>query len=224
MHKLLIVDDDLHLRRLVKTYAEREDYICEEADSGETALDKLSENEFDLVILDVMMPGIDGFATLSSLRKSNQVPVILLTARGEEYDKLFGFDLGADDYVPKPFSPKELMARVRTVLKRSGKNHMSILAFSNISIKVEAREVYLDEKRLNLPPKEFDLLLALAQKPHIAISREQLLKTVWGYNYFGDARTLDTHVKSLREHLGEQRNIIKTVWGRGYKLEYDEEE
>lgn len=223
MHKLLIVDDDLHLRRLVKTYAEREDYICDEAEDGKTALDKLSEAEFDLIILDVMMPGIDGFATLSSLRKFSQVPVILLTARGEEYDRLFGFDLGADDYVPKPFSPKELMARVRTVLKRTGEKHISVLTFGSLSIKAEAREVYLGGKRLNLPPKEFDLLLALARKPHVAISREQLLKTVWGYNYFGDARTLDTHIKSLREHLGEYRDLIKTVWGRGYKLEYDEE-
>ncbi len=224
MPRLLITDDDLHLRKLVRTYADLEGYQCEEADSGPAALAALQKSNFDLVLLDVMMPGPDGFETLAGIRKFSQVPVIMLTARNEEYDKLLGFNLGVDDYVPKPFSPKELMARIGAVLRRSKsageKPLIESLTFGALCIIPDSRTVTLDSKRLNLPPKEFDLLLKLAQNERIVFSREKLLETVWDYNYYGDVRTVDTHIKSLREHLGEYRKLIQTVWGVGYRFEY----
>lgn len=223
MPNLLITDDDLHLRKLVRTYAELEGYRCEEAATGQEAITKISTGPFDIVVLDVMMPGMDGFETLAKIRESGQIPVIMLTARDEEYDKLLGFHLGVDDYVPKPFSPKELMARIGAVLRRSGSKRISRLSFGELVISPDSRTVLLKGQRLSLPPKEFDLLLKLAQNEHIVLSREQLLETVWGYNYYGDVRTVDTHVKSLREHLGDYRRLIQTVWGVGYKLEYTEE-
>lgn len=223
MPNLLITDDDLHLRKLVRTYAELEGYRCEEAASGQEAITKLSSGTFDIVVLDVMMPGMDGFETLAKIRESGQIPVIMLTARDEEYDKLLGFNLGVDDYVSKPFSPKELMARIGAVLRRCGSRRISCLRFGELSIGPDSRTVLLRGQKLSLPPKEFDLLLKLAQNEHIVLSREQLLETVWGYNYYGDVRTVDTHVKSLREHLGDYRRLIQTVWGVGYKLEYTEE-
>lgn len=223
MPNLLITDDDLHLRKLVRTYAELEGYRCEEAATGQEAITKLSSGAFDIVVLDVMMPGMDGFETLAKIRESGQIPVIMLTARDEEYDKLLGFHLGVDDYVPKPFSPKELMARIGAVLRRSGSKRISRLSFGELVISPDSRTVLLRGQKLSLPPKEFDLLLKLAQNEHIVLSREQLLETVWGYNYYGDVRTVDTHVKSLREHLGDYRRLIQTVWGVGYKLEYTEE-
>lgn len=223
MPNLLITDDDLHLRKLVRTYAELEGYRCEEAANGQEAISKLSAGSWDLVVLDVMMPGIDGFETLAKIRESSQIPVIMLTARDEEYDKLLGFNLGVDDYMSKPFSPKELMARISAVLRRSNTNRFNYLQFGKLSISPDSRTVLLRDQKLALPPKEFDLLLKLAQNEHIVLSREQLLESVWGYNYYGDVRTVDTHVKSLREHLGDYRRLIQTVWGVGYKLEYTEE-
>lgn len=220
MH-LLIVDDDLHLRKLVRTYAQLEHFSCEEASNGSEALKLLASHPFDMVVLDVMMPGLSGFETLREIRRTSQVPVIMLTARSEEYDKLLGFRLGVDDYVPKPFSPKELMARISAVLRRTGNSNPGRpLTFGDLSISPEARTVTLNERPISLPPKEFDLLLKLAQNEHIVLSREQLLETIWGYSYTGDSRTVDTHVKSLRDHLGEYRNVIQTVWGVGYKFEY----
>lgn len=218
--KILITDDDIHLRKLVLTYAEMEGYQCEEAGNGRDALQKSRDIEFNLIILDIMMPGIDGFETLAELRKNSQVPVIMLTSRSEEYDKLLGFNLGADDYVPKPFSPKELMARVGAVLKRSGAKQEDNIRIGELRIIPKARTATLGKLQLNLTPKEFDLLLKLAQNDNIVLSREQLLESVWGYSYTGDVRTVDTHIKSLREHLGDYRKIIQTVWGGGYKLEY----
>ncbi len=221
--RLLIVDDDLHLRRLVRTYAQLEQFQCEEASSGREALKLLAVKAFDLVVLDVMMPGMDGFETLRQIRTTNQVPVIMLTARSEEYDKLTGFRLGVDDYVPKPFSPKELMARIGAVLRRAkNTNPLRPLTFGRLSIFPESRRVTLGEADISLPPKEFELLLKLAQNEHIVLSREKLLETIWGYSYCGDSRTVDTHVKSLRDHLGDYRNVIQTVWGVGYKFEYKE--
>lgn len=223
MPSMLIVDDDLHLRKLVLTYAQMENYQCREAESGERALALLREAEADIIILDVMMPGKDGFETLGELRQFTQAPVIMLTARGEEYDKLLGFNLGADDYVPKPFSPKELMARVGAVLKRTGgQRRPAGLTFGGLAIQKEARTVTVDGKAVSLPPKEFDLLLKMAENEHIVFTREQLLDKVWGFDYFGDARTVDTHIKALREHLGPYRKLIETVWGVGYKFEYKE--
>lgn len=223
MPKLLIVDDDLHLRKLVRTYSEMEGYSCEEAENGFQALEKLQADSYDLVVLDIMMPGLDGFETMSEFRQWSQVPVIVLTARDEEYDKLFGFNLGADDYLSKPFSPKELMARVKAILKRAGAPKEEPIRFGELCIIPNARAAAMGETPLNLPPKEFDLLMTLAQNEHIALSREQLLQRVWGYDYLGDVRTVDTHIKSLREHLGSYRKLIQTVWGMGYKFEYKED-
>ncbi|MDE7244367.1 MAG: response regulator transcription factor [Oscillospiraceae bacterium] len=224
MPKMLIVDDDIHLRKLVLTYAQLDNYQCQEAESASQALAKLREDEIDIIILDVMMPEQDGFETLAELRKFTQTPVIMLTARGEEYDKLLGFNLGADDYVSKPFSPKELMARVGAVLKRSGgRKCKNQLIFDGLTIEPDARTTAVDGKNVRLPPKEFDLLMQLAENEHIVFSREQLLDRVWGFDYLGDARTVDTHIKSLREHLGPYRKLIKTVWGVGYKFEYQKE-
>lgn len=217
--RLLIVDDDLHLRKLVRTYAQLEQFQCEEATNGQEALKLLDAHPFDLVVLDVMMPGLSGFETLTQIRKTSQVPVIMLTARSEEYDKLLGFKLGVDDYVSKPFSPKELMARIGAVLKRSNSPNRT-LTFGELSISPESRNVTLRGQNISLSPKEFDLLLKLAQNERIVLSREQLLETIWGYSYCGDSRTVDTHVKSLRDHLGDYRNVIQTVWGVGYKFEY----
>ncbi|MDF2845254.1 MAG: hypothetical protein K0R00_3680 [Herbinix sp.] len=223
MSKLLIVDDDIHLRKLVLTYAELDGYQCEEAENGQKAIEKLNSIQFDIVVLDVMMPELDGFETLGVIRKESQVPVIMLTSRSEEYDKLLGFHLGVDDYVPKPFSPRELMARIGAVLKRSGKKSCDKLVFGEFSVSPGSRTVMVGQKALNLPPKEFDLLLYLAQNERLVLSREQLLNKVWGYDYYGDTRTVDTHIKSLREHLGDYRKVIQTAWGVGYKFEYEKE-
>lgn len=227
MPHILITDDDMHLRRLVRTYAELEGYECAEAGDGAAAVTALKQSIFDLVLLDVMMPGPDGFETLEAIRKFSQVPVIMLTARNEEYDKLNGFQLGVDDYVAKPFSPKELMARIGAVLRRTQAHTPASvtneLTFGGLSIFPDSRIVTLDGKKGTLPPKEFDLLYKLAQNEHIVLSRDKLLETVWGYQYCGDARTVDTHIKSLREHIGPYRKLIQTVWGVGYKFEEPDE-
>lgn len=217
---MLIADDDIHLRRLVKTYAELDGFYCQEADSAQEAMELLLKTDFDILILDVMMPEKDGFEALAEIREYSQIPIIMLTARSEEYDKLMGFTLGADDYVSKPFSPKELMARVNAVLKRAGNALNVTMQFGELVIRMNARIVEIGEQTINLPPKEFDLLVKLAQNEHIVLTREQLLESVWGYEYHGDTRTVDSHVKSLREHLGEHRKMIQTVWGVGYKFEY----
>jgi len=223
MVKLLIVDDDLHLRKLVLTYADVSGYQCDEAETGAKVLEKIQTTTYDLILLDVMMPGIDGFEVLAKIRKVSQVPVIMMTARNEEYDKLLGFNLGVDDYVSKPFSPKVLMARVGAVLKRANSKGSDALLFGDLRVSPEERTVSVEGKRISLPPKEFDLLLKLVQNEHIVLSRGQLLEIVWGFDYLGDTRTVDTHVKALREHLGPYRKYIQTVWGVGYKFEYTEE-
>lgn len=219
---MLIADDDIHLRKLVTTYAELEGFWCQEAENAQEAIELLEKTDFDILILDIMMPGKNGFEVLSEIREFSQIPVIMLTARSEEYDKLLGFNLGADDYVSKPFSPKELMARINAVLKRTGNSPNMNMQFGDLRIRINARLVEIGDRAISLPPKEFDLLVKLAQNEHIVLTREQLLETVWGYEYHGDTRTVDSHVKSLREHLGEQRKLIQTVWGVGYKFEYRE--
>ncbi len=222
MKKMMIVDDDHNLRKLVRTYASLEGFECLEVANGPEALAGLNDEDFDIVILDVMMPGIDGFAVLKAIREFSKVPVIMLTARFQEYDKLTGFDLGVDDYVVKPFSPKELMARVNAVLKRLGHNSQNHLDFGSLRIEPDSRMVYLDRQELQLRPKEFDLLIKLARNAHIVLTKDQLLESIWGYDYHGDTRTLDTHIKLLRNHLGSHRDLIKTVWGVGYKFEYSQ--
>ena len=198
MRKMLIVDDDLHLRALVKTYAEMDDFHCHEAENGIQALEMAAKYAFDIIVLDVMMPEMDGFEMLGKLREFSQTPVILLTARKEEYDKLFGFNLGADDYVPKPFSPKELMARIKAVLKRTKQNETMAMRFGQLEILETAHTVLVRKEEITPSPKEYDLLLYLAKNNHITLNREQLLKNVWGYDYYGGLRTVDTHIQSLR--------------------------
>lgn len=222
MERMLIVDDDIHLRKLVTTYARQANYQCLEASNGSQALALLQENKADIILLDVMMQGLDGFETLAEIRKFTQVPVIMLTARDEEYDKLLGFSLGADDYVAKQFSPKELIARVGAVLKRTKGNVKQDrrLIFEGLVIEPDSRIITIEGKTIHLPPKEFDLLLLLAENACIAFTREQLLASVWGVDYYGGTRTVDTHIKALREHLGPYRRLIETVWGVGYKFEY----
>ncbi len=224
MIRILIVDDDRHLRTLIRTYAEAEGFACVEAEDGERALAALAAEPCDLVVLDIMMPGMDGFEVLAKLRGTVDTPVIMLSARKEEYDKLHGFGLGADDYVSKPFSPKELMARVRALLKRSGKAAQEKLSFGALEIFEQSRAAALEGKPLALTPKEFDLLLYMARHNRVAMDRDRLLKNVWGFDYYGDTRTVDSHIKSLRERLGAHRGLVATVWGVGYKFDYDPDE
>ncbi|MBN2903145.1 MAG: response regulator transcription factor, partial [Enterococcus sp.] len=197
-------------------------YLCFEAANGKETLEKLTNHSFDLILLDVMMPGKDGFQTLSEIRGSCNTPVIMITARKEEYDKLFGFNLGADDYIAKPFSPKELMARIKAVLKRSSQFQFEKIVFGDLEVNVFSHTVTIKGKPLPLTPKEFDLLVYLTKNNHIALSRESILEGVWGFDYFGDTRTVDTHIKSLRERLGDYRELIQTVWGVGYKFDYED--
>ena len=220
MYKILVVDDEINIRRVVREYAEFEGYSVEEADNGMTAVDMAKNNDFDLIIMDVMMPRLDGFSACKEIKKYKNIPVIMLSARGEEYDKLFGFEIGIDDYVVKPFSPKELMARIRVILER-GKKHsgQDILKFEGLVIDVPGRSVTVDGRKAPLTPKEIDLLLYLVQNPNVAMSRQKLLEEVWNFDYFGDDRTVDTHIKMLRRNLGPYREHIVTVRGMGYKFE-----
>ncbi|MEZ0536406.1 response regulator transcription factor [Caldicellulosiruptoraceae bacterium PP1] len=213
--KILLVEDEEKIRKVIKLYLEKEGFIVEEATDGIEAIEKFKPSTFSVVILDVMLPQKDGWSVLREIRKKDDTPVIMLTARGEEDDKIFGFDLGADDYVVKPASPKEIVARVKAILKRTKKDKQSELLF----IDKAAREVYVKGNRINLTQKEYELLLYLYERQNTALSREQILDAVWGYDYFGDLRTVDTHIKNLREKLGEIREYIETVRGYGYRFE-----
>lgn len=217
---ILVVDDELLIRNVVKEYCENELYKVIEAENGIEALEKLDNNEIDLVILDIMMPKLDGFTTCQKIKSIKNIPIIMLSARQEEYDKLLGFDKGIDDYVTKPFSPKELIARIKAVIKRSQTVVAETYTFDKLVIDSKAHTVAVDSKEISLTPKEYDLLLYFAENVNIALSREQLLNKVWGYDFFGDDRTIDTHIKMLRNHLGKYRKLIVTVRGMGYKLEY----
>lgn len=223
--KILVVDDEKRIVDLVKLYLEREGYVVDEAFDGETALDMLSKRPYDLIILDLMLPVIDGWTVCKELRKSYDTPVIMLTARGEEFDKVLGFELGADDYVVKPFSPRELTARVKALLRRttSKDDETETLVFPDLLIDPSARVVKVNDKEVNLTPKEFDLLYFLAKNKDKVFNREKLLEEVWGYDFFGSLRTVDTHVKQLREKLGrsEAASYINTIWGVGYKFEVE---
>lgn len=220
MKKILIVDDDVHLRALVKTYAQLEEFQCVEAENGTKAIEAAEQSLFDIIVLDVMMPGMDGFETLTELRTFTNAPVIMLTARKEEYDKLLGFNLGADDYLAKPFSPRELMARIKAILRRNSSTVNDTLTFDGLEIKVHARNVILDGEEILMTPKEFDLLIYLIKNNNIVVDRAKILNNVWGYEYSGDTRTVDTHIKTLRERLGRHRDLIKTIWGVGYCFEF----
>jgi DNA-binding response OmpR family regulator len=219
MTKILIADDESDIREVVKVYGELNGYEVDEASDGIQALDMIKENSYDLVILDVMMPKLDGFSTCRKIKETTSIPVIMLSARTEEYDKLFGFELGVDDYVVKPFSPKELMARIKVVLERGKHASANLLKFDGLEIDVDGRSVNVDGEKANLTPKEIDLLLYLVANQNVALSRQKLLEEVWNYDYFGDDRTVDTHIKMLRHNLGKYRDHIVTVRGMGYKFE-----
>lgn len=232
MSKLLIVDDEVNIRAVVREYAEFEDYKVEEAENGMEAVEKCKQNDYDLIIMDVMMPKLDGYSASKEIKKHKNIPIIMLSARGEEYDKLFGFEIGADDYVVKPFSPKELMARVKAVLMRSrtsaqtsaaNDNNREILVFGGLEIDMAGREVYVEGKKASMTPKEYDLLFYLVRNKGLALTRDKLLESVWGYDFFGDDRTVDTHIKMLRNSLGKYRKFIVTLRGMGYKFDANAE-
>lgn len=225
MSKILVVDDEPNIRNVVREYAEFEGYEVAEAGDGMEAVDKVKKEDFDVIIMDIMMPKLDGFSTCKEIRKYKKIPVIMLSARGEEYDKLFGFELGIDDYVVKPFSPKELMARIRVVLKRNTAQEDTVgerLVFEGLEIDVPGRVVYVNGERIAMTPKEYDLLFYLVKNKNLALTRDKLLEDVWGYDFFGDDRTVDTHIKMLRNSLGEYRKFIVTLRGMGYKFEADQ--
>ena len=224
MYKLLVVDDEPKIREVIREYAEFNGYEVTEAEDGMSAVGLCKLNKYDLVILDIMMPKLDGFTACKEIKKISDVPIIMLSARGEEYDKLFGFELGIDDYIVKPFSPKELMARVNGVVERRNsvsKDNSSVLTFDGLEINIAARTVSVDGKRVELTPKEYDLLFYLIKNKNIALSRDKLLSDIWGYDFFGDDRTIDTHIKNLRNNLGPYRDFIVTLRGVGYKFEYE---
>lgn len=225
MGTILIADDDENIRNVLKEYSLINGYDVIEAVDGIDALNKVNNNDIDLIILDIMMPKLDGFSAYKRIKEVKDIPVLVLSAKGEEYDKLYGFEIGIDDYVVKPFSPREVMARVKAILAR----HVSdakAKVYHNGSLKIDfdAREAYINDKKLDLTPKEYELLAYLAQNEGIALSRETILENVWGYDFFGDNRTVDTHIKMLRNSFGSEKEIISTVRGYGYKLEKKDEE
>ena len=220
--KVLIIEDEEKMRDLMKIAFKKENIETFEAVDGKQGLSMFKDNNVDIVVLDIMLPEIDGWTVCREIRRSSNVPIILLTARGEEFDKLFGFELGTDDYIVKPFSPKELVARIKALLRRTDNrsNESShILEIGEIIINRLSREVIIEERIINLTNKEYELLYFLATNPKIVFNREQLLLKVWGYEQYGDPRTVDTHIKKLREKLGDYSNYITTIWGVGYKLE-----
>lgn len=222
MYKLLVVDDEKNIREIIKKYAEFEGYQVEEAKDGMEAVRICRQRDFDLIIMDVMMPELDGFSACREIRKTKDTPVIMLSARGEEYDKIHGFELGVDDYVVKPFSPKELMMRVQAIMKRmegSGETKKDVEQFGGLTIDFTARMVKIDGKEIDMSPKEYDLLFYLVKNKGIALTREKLLGEVWGYDFYGDDRTLDTHIKLIRKSLGEYASHIVTLRGVGYRFE-----
>lgn len=223
---LLIVDDEARIRDLIRKYATFEGYNVEEASNGMEAIEKCRQKNYDLIIMDVMMPELDGFSACREIRRKSQVPMIMLSARGEEYDRIHGFELGIDDYVVKPFSPRELMMRVSAVLKRTAANVPATsdgdqVTISDMVVDFAARQVTIKGEKLNLSPKEYDLLFYMVRNRGIALTREKLISDVWGYDFFGDDRTLDTHIKLLRKSLGEYADKITTLRGVGYRFEKD---
>lgn len=222
MYKLLIVDDEQKIREVIREYAEFNGFAADEAADGMSAIGLVKLNDYDLIIMDVMMPKLDGFSACKEIKKLKDIPIIMLSARGEEYDKLFGFELGIDDYVVKPFSPKELIARVNAVISRnkaSAPADSDELSFGGLVINMPARTVTIDGEKAELTPKEYELLFYLVKNRNLALSRDKLLQDIWGYDFFGDDRTIDTHIKNLRNNLGPYRDYIVTLRGVGYKFE-----
>lgn len=224
MKPILVIDDEERIRHLVRMYLEREGYSVEEAENGREALDKIHKREYSLLIVDLMMPEVDGWRVCREVRENSNIPIIMLTARGEEFDRVLGFELGADDYLVKPFSTKELVARVKALLRRTGGSFTgssSELVYGLLRIEKEKHRVLIEEESITFTPREFELLYFLAKNPGRVFSREQLMETVWGYDFYGDARTVDTHVKKIREKLfhPDVRSMLATVWGVGYKFD-----
>ena len=227
MYKILVVDDESMIRSLIRKYAEFDGHTVTEAVDGMDAIMKFREESFDIIIMDIMMPELDGFSACREIRKSSDVPIIMLSARGEEYDKINGFEIGIDDYVVKPFSPKELMLRIDAIMKRTkssrvkeeSKNEVVSLANGGIVVDFTARIVYKDGARIDMSPKEYDLFFYMIKNKNIALTRDKLLSDVWGYDFFGDDRTLDTHIKILRKSLGAYSDLIVTIRGVGYRFE-----
>ena len=229
MYNILVVDDEARIRSMIRKYAEFEGHTVTEAGDGMEAVHFCRSAQFDIIIMDIMMPELDGFSACREIRKNLQTPIIMLSARGEEYDKINGFELGIDDYVVKPFSPKELMLRIEAVMKRVNKqasagdlkkeNRVVSLDNGRLKADITARIVYIDNKRVEMSPKEYDLLFYMLENRNIAISREKFISDVWGYDFYGDVRTLDTHIKLLRKSLGRYSNMIVTLRGLGYRFE-----
>lgn len=217
--KVLIVDDEELIREVIKEYLKLEKIDYLEASDGYEAINLVKNNTFDVVIMDIMMPKMDGYTAVKEIRKFSNVPFIMLSARSEEYDKLTCFDIGVDDYVTKPFSPRELIARIKAVTKRNQSTN-AFYTFQGLEIDTNAHEVYVDKEKIYLTPKEYDLLLYFIENKNIALSRENLLENIWGYDFYGDDRTVDTHVKTLRNNLGKYRDFIVTIRKVGYKFEY----
>lgn len=222
MAKILIVDDEQKIREVIREYSEFNGYEVEEAADGMEAVGKCKLNDYDIIIMDIMMPKLDGYSACKEIRKIKNIPVIMLSARGEEYDKIHGFELGSDDYVVKPFSPKELMMRVNAVIKRSAGNQeiaKDIFTYEGLSVDFSARIVTVNGNRVEMTPKEYDLFFYMVKNKGLALTREQLISEVWGYDFFGDERTLDTHIKLLRKSLQEYSRCIVTLRGVGYRFE-----
>ena len=222
MYRILVVDDEERIRQMIKKYANFEGHEVVEAADGMEAVKLCKEQDFDIVIMDVMMPELDGFSACREIRKFKNVPMLMLSARGEEYDKIHGFELGIDDYVVKPFSPKELMMRVAAIVKRSsGETQKEVLSFEGLTVDFTGRLVYVDGEKVDMSPKEYDLVFYMVKNRGIALTREKLINDVWGYDFYGDDRTLDTHIKLLRKTLGPYSKFIVTLRGVGYRFEVE---
>ncbi|MEM0528933.1 MAG: response regulator transcription factor [Candidatus Pararuminococcus gallinarum] len=222
MYRILVVDDEERIRQMIKKYANFEGHEVVEAADGMEAVKLCKEQDFDIVIMDVMMPELDGFSACREIRKFKNVPMLMLSARGEEYDKIHGFELGIDDYVVKPFSPKELMMRVAAIVKRSsGETQKEVLSFEGLTVDFTGRLVYVDGEKVDMSPKEYDLFFYMVKNRGIALTREKLISDVWGYDFYGDDRTLDTHIKLLRKTLGPYSKFIVTLRGVGYRFEVE---
>ncbi len=219
---VLIIDDEDLIRNVVKEYCLNENYNVFEASDGIEGIEVLDKENIDIIVLDIMMPKMDGYTFFEKMKEKYNIPTIVLSARNEEYDKLFGFSMGIDDYLTKPFSPKELIARIKAILKRTNKMVDDIFIYQGIKVDFKGRVLTVDEKNIEISPKEFDILAYFIKNPNTAISREQLLNKVWGYDYYGDERTVDTHIKILRNNMGKYRDLIVTVRSIGYKFIYEE--
>lgn len=220
MTKILIVDDEAKIREVIKEYIEFSGYESDEAEDGKEAVEKCRDNNYDLIIMDIMMPKVDGITAIKEIKKFSDTPILVLSARTEEYDRLFGFEVGADDYVAKPFSPSEVVARIKAILSRINKqDKRDRFTYENLVIDFTGRTVSVNGERKSLTPKEYDLLFYLCKRSGIAITRTELLENIWGDNFCGDERTVDTHIKMLRNNLGEYRNLVSTVRGIGYRFD-----